>query len=192
LPTDPISLDNAYVFGAPTARVAVVEFADFQCPYCGQFASGSFSDIRAKYVDTGKVRFAFVSFPLEQIHPFALDAAVAADCGSQQGRFWEMHDRLFAGQATLTREAFLAHAQSLHLDLNRFTSCLDKHDTVRMREAEAEGRVLGVTGTPTFFVGSVGKDGRVLVAQRLVGALAVDRFSAVIDPLLARELAESQ
>src|SRR3990172_7564235 len=100
------------------------------------------------------------NFPLESIHPYALKAGEAAECASEQGKYWEMHDRLFANQQTLSELDLLKHARAIGVEHNRFAECLKGATTARIREDVAEGRRLGVQSTPTFFLGEVQANGQ--------------------------------
>src|SRR6266571_4836593 len=111
-----ISLDGAPAMGGPKARVAIVEFGDYQCPYCGQHANQTLPQIVTDYVKTGKVRYFFKDFPIEGLHSQAFRAAEAARCAGAQGKYWEMHDRLLGNQQLLAVNELPGHALSLHLD----------------------------------------------------------------------------
>jgi protein-disulfide isomerase len=186
LPTEPISLQGATIEGKQTARLVIIEYSEFQCPYCGKFAREVMPQLRRDYVETGKVIVAFRHFPLESLHASALGAAGAAECSRQQGRFLEMHDSLFANQSQLRREDLVERARVLKLDLKQFGLCLDGLAAQRVREDQASARALGVTGTPTFFIGALQPDGRVKVAERLTGAQPLAQFRSLLDRLMAQ------
>lgn len=93
---------GSHVKGASSARIGIVEFSDFECPFCGRHAAAVYGELQAKFVNTGKVRYQFRHLPLEQIHPNAKKASEAAECAGDQGKFWEFHDALFANQKALT------------------------------------------------------------------------------------------
>jgi protein-disulfide isomerase len=142
--------DNA--LGAAHARVTVVEYGDFECPNCKQAFPGV-KLLLARF--TGRMRFVFRHFPLEEVHPHALHAALAAEAAGGQGRFWEMHDLLFENQHHLKPHALRAYAERLELDLARFDADMaDEIYLQRVREHQESGRRSGVRGTPTFFVNS--------------------------------------
>jgi protein-disulfide isomerase len=187
VPKEPVSIDGATLKGSNVAPVVVIEYSEFQCPYCGRFALDTLPSLDRSYIATGKVQLAFRHLPLEKIHPFALSAAMTAECAGNQGRFWEMHDLLFRDQRSLGPSSFFPLAKSLGLDAERFRGCLESDETVaqKVRNEAENARALRVTGTPTFFVGRRLGDGKVQVTQRLSGALPPDRFSAVFDQLLA-------
>ena len=139
-----------HVLGAAHAPVTVIEYADFECPNCKQ-AAPAVRMLLERFA--GKVRLAFRHFPLEQAHPHALAAAEAAECAAGQGKFWEMHDLLFANQDHLKPQHLKSYAERLQLDMARYTAEMD--DSVylqRIREHMDGARRSGVRGTPGFFV----------------------------------------
>jgi protein-disulfide isomerase len=184
LPMLPISLDGAQLQGSHAARAVIIEYSDFQCPYCGRFAKLTLPDLRRSYIDTGKVLFAFRHFPLEEIHKFALGAAEAAECAGRQGAFWKMHDLNFADQETLQEDVLAARAQSLGIDVGAFDRCLHGPALEIIRTDLRTGESLDVTGTPTFFLGRPQPDGRVSVVARLVGAVSSTEFHTALDEIL--------
>ena len=105
-----IGIGSAPVIGRADARLTIVEFSDFECPFCGRFNRDTFPQLKSEYIDTGKVRYVFRNFPLERIHPRAMKSAEAGACAHLQGKFWPMHDRLFANQQALTEPDLVAHA----------------------------------------------------------------------------------
>lgn len=184
LPQDPLSLDGAQLDGTRAAQVAIIEFSDFQCPYCGRFARDTWPLIRTSYVETGKVLFAFREFPLESIHKSALQAAEAAECAGQQNAFWKMHDLMFADQTHLEAATLKARAQDSGLDVSRFEECLTGSVDAKVKSDEKTGVGLAVSGTPTFFLGRLQADGRVKVVRRLSGSMPAPDFGAAIDAVL--------
>src|SRR5262245_25723020 len=148
------SLDGTPALGDPNARIVIVEFGDYQCPFCGQHANQVLPQILADYVKSGKIRYFFKDIPVEAIHPQAFKAAEAALCSGEQGKYWEMHDRLFKNQRALTVRELSAHAAVLDLDIGKFQQCLDG-DTyaTQIRKSVQDGLKAGVRGTPTFFIG---------------------------------------
>jgi len=175
--------DGDYTQGLSTARVTVVEFSDFQCPYCYRFFNQTYPGLKRDYVDTGKVKYVFRNFPLE-FHRQARPAALAAECAGSQGKFWEMHDGLFANQKRLGPELYVSLAEELQLDTQIFKTCLAS--SIKRQSLEVETSLaeeLGVRGTPTFFVGKL-KDGHVVNATRIAGAQPLSNFARVIDAML--------
>jgi protein-disulfide isomerase len=184
LPAEPLSLEDATVVGSRQARVAVVEFSDFACPFCGRFAQETLPGLRRKYIDTGQVLFAFRHLPLEAIHPLAFKAAEAAECAGLQRNFWAMHNRLFENPKALDEGSLREHAAAIGLAVDPFLACLKGQMAERVRSDAALARTLQVSGTPTFFIGTVGADRRVTAVERLSGAQPLTAFSATIDRLL--------
>jgi protein-disulfide isomerase len=160
--------------GPSSAPVTLVEFSDFQCPFCQRVAP-TLKQVKQTYGD--KVRVVWKDFPLTQIHPQAFKAGEAAHCAADQGKFWEYHDRLFANQQALQPTDLKKHAADLGLDAAAFGACLDssKHGE-RVRDGVAEGSRLGVNSTPTIYI-----NGRVLS-----GAQPYDVIAAVIDEELSK------
>jgi protein-disulfide isomerase len=160
--------------GSASAPVTLVEFSDFQCPFCQRVAP-TLKQVKEKYGD--KVRVVWKDFPLTQIHPQAFKAGEAAHCAADQGKFWEYHDRLFANQQALQPNDLKKHATDLGLDATAFASCLDTSKYgERVRDGVAEGSRLGVNSTPTIYI-----NGRVLS-----GAQPFETFVSVIDEELSK------
>ena len=144
-----VTADPMRLRGNPDAPVTIVEFSDFQCPYC-QIAQATVKELLEKY--KGKVRLGFRDLPLRQIHPQAQLAAEASRCAAEQGKFWEYHDLLFAGQK-LDTAGLTAHAGNAGLDVERFEGCLKSEKYTPMIENDLQmGMKAGVTGTPAFFI----------------------------------------
>src|SRR4051794_7424651 len=108
-----ISIQGAPARGSADAKVVVIEYSDFQCPYCGKFARETFANVEQKYIAPGRVRYVFRNFPLDESHPKAFKAADAAECANQQGKFWEMHAQLFANQQALDPGDLASHARAV-------------------------------------------------------------------------------
>ena len=160
-------------WGPADARVTVVEFSDFQCPYCGQFKQQTYNQLRAKYGN--KIRFIFRDFPLSAIHPDAEKSAEAANCAKEQGKFWEYHDLLFANQRALSVQNLKQYATNLGLNQAKFNACLDSGQYAQeVASDQADGEANNVRGTPTFFING----------RPLVGAQPFSEFQKVIDPQL--------
>jgi protein-disulfide isomerase len=183
-PATRITLDGKDpVLGNPAAQVAVVEFSDFQCPYCGRFQQDTFAQIKKSYVDTGKVQYVFRDFPLV-LHEQARSAAIAAHCAARQNTYWEMHDALFSQQQRLGPELYKELAAGFHLDAAAFATCLkDPAAAAEVDRDQAYGQSVGVRGTPSFFVGRIEK-GQVVDAKAISGAKPFTVFAQAIDSLL--------
>jgi protein-disulfide isomerase len=152
--TGKLRLEGGYSLGSNDAPVTIVEFTDYQCPYCRTFESTTFAEIRKKYVDTGKVRFVVRDFPLAQMHSDAMQAAEAAHCAGDQGQFWPMHDALFSDSGKLDHKALVDNAEVLKLDLAVFRSCLEsgKHKVEIQNDIQVASS-LQINGTPAFLIG---------------------------------------
>lgn len=158
------------VLGPVDAPVTIIEFADFQCPYCVRHFQETYPLIIAQYGD--QVRFVFKNFPLTSIHPEADPAAQAAECAREQGMFWEYHDLLFGGTLGLGQAAYQGYAAQLGLDVAALNTCLEEGRYAQAVDQDmAQGQQLGVSSTPTFFVNGIA----------LVGAYPFDVFASVID-----------
>jgi protein-disulfide isomerase len=161
-PDLPPGTAQGYVMGLPDARVEITEYADFECPACGDFAAITEPDVRKRLVEAGIARFVFVDHPLTSLHPNALSAHVAAGCADEQGKFWEMHDKLFEHQpdwssqrSSNPRKLFEGYARESGVDLDAWGECYDERRPLpRIMANYDAGRALGVTGTPTFRVGN--------------------------------------
>ena len=164
----------------PRASVAVIEFSDFECPFCGRYALETLPRLKAEFLDSNKLIYEFKNFPLESLHSQARNAATAAECAERQGRFWEMHQWLFANQKTLSADAISARARALSID----DKCLQEMDSEVAKDM-AEGARLNVNSTPTFFLGEVRGDGTVSVRRRIRGAVPYDIFKTEITKLIA-------
>jgi protein-disulfide isomerase len=162
-PNLPALKAEGYLIGSPSAPLEITEFADFECPGCGQFATLTEPDVRAKLVNTGKIRMRFMDFPLP-MHKNTWDASLAAACANDQGKFWEMHDRLFANQAKLSAPELKEHAVAVGLTADTFNQCLDsgKYTAEWKKDSEEAGK-LGLSGTPAFFI-----NGRLLSGAQVI------------------------
>lgn len=180
---DGVRLDDGAVLGDNGATVAIVEFSDYQCPFCYRFYSQTLPRLKQGYIDTGKVKYVFRDFPLN-FHPQARGAAVAARCAGRQGAYWRMHDAIFGNQRRLAPELYAELAADLKLDLEAFNACLtDGGEGQKVEVDFGYGQELGVEGTPTFFVGRL-EDSRLVDARRIVGAQPFSVFARAIDAVL--------
>jgi len=171
--------------GSPEAKVVLTVFSDYQCPYCKRFARETEPLIEARYVDTGKIRIGFRHLPLEQIHPFARGAAIAAECANRQGRFWEMHRLLFDTPDKLSPEAITAKAMQTGLEVVAFEACQSKGDaSARIASDVASAQLLKLTGTPALLVGRLVGD-KIQYLSIFPGAASVEDLSAALDSALA-------
>jgi protein-disulfide isomerase len=160
--------------GKVDAPVTVIEFSDFQCPFCLRVMP-TLKELRAKYGD--RMRLVWKDFPLTQIHPQAFVAAQAGNCAREQGKFWEYHDKLFANQSALQPDSLKKYAADAGLDTAKFNQCLDSSKyEARVEDALTAGNHLGISSTPTLYV-----NGRMIN-----GAQPIEVFESVIDDELAR------
>ncbi|MAS35488.1 MAG: hypothetical protein CL610_15865 [Anaerolineaceae bacterium] len=181
--TDPdarveVSADDDPAHGPADAPVVIIEFSDFNCPYCGRFARETLPLLRENY--DGRIRFVYRDFPI--LGDSSLQAAIAAECADDQGAFWDFHDLLFENQRGFNQEGFIRFSEELALDGEQFVACQNDpatRDEVIADYAEAER--LGVSGTPTFFING----------RRVVGAQPYEVFQGVIDEEFA-SAAEAQ
>jgi protein-disulfide isomerase len=161
------------VLGPETAPITIVEFSDFECPFCEKFARETAPALRRQYGD--KIRWIFVNNPLQSIHPKAYDLALAGECAHEQGLFWEWYDVMFSGQFGTNDEAVVAAGRAIEVDEARFEACYRNADhAAEVATDLKEAQKFYILGTPTFFVNG----------QRLEGALPAEVFAEVIDELL--------
>ncbi|MBR9700669.1 thioredoxin domain-containing protein [Candidatus Woesearchaeota archaeon] len=167
-----IPLGNSPRLGDIEAPVVVVQFSDFECPYCGAFALQSFPIIREKYIDTGQVLFIYKQYPLTRIHLKAYRAALAAACAAEQDSFWEYHDILYENIDALEIGDLQNYASILELDTERFEKCfIGEELKSRVLEEMQAGIDASVTGTPTFFFNG----------RKVTGALSPEAFGAEVE-----------
>jgi protein-disulfide isomerase len=179
-----VSADDDAVLGNPDAPVTIIEFSDFQCPFCRKFYKETLPQIKKDYILTGKAKLVYRDFPLVQIHPGATPAAEGAECAKEQGKFWEMHDVIFdeqekqgSGTIQFTADDVKKWAAKLGLNTSKFNQCLDSEKYKQEVEKDiADGSAAGVTGTPAIFV-----NGRLIV-----GAQPFAAFKVIIDEELKK------
>ncbi|HLC96180.1 MAG TPA: DsbA family protein [Candidatus Nanoarchaeia archaeon] len=166
---------NDPVEGDPNAPVTIIEFSDFECPFCGRFYGDTLGQIRSQYIDTGKVKLVYRDFPLS-FHPNAQKAAESAECANEQGKFWEMHDMLFESGVQGGVATFKQYAANIGLNTATFNSCLDSGKYASETAADMnEGSAAGIRGTPGFII-----NGRLVS-----GAQPFSAFQQVIEAALA-------
>lgn len=176
-PTGPVdvSVDDDAFLGKKDAPVTIVEFSDFQCPFCRNFAKDTLPQLKKEYIDTGKARLVYRDFPLS-FHPGAIPAAQGAECAKEQGKFWEMHDTLFAeqgkqgtGTIQFTVDDIKKWAVQSGVNAAKFNQCLDSGKYKQEVEKDiADGTAAGVSGTPSTFI-----NGRIVVGAQPFSALKV-------------------
>ena len=176
-----LDLGNDPSIGDPNAPVVIVEYSDFECPFCARFWSSTYQQIKNEYIDTGMAQLVFKDFPLDNIHPLATPTAVAANCIYENlgdSEFFDYHDRIFAQQGSLSFDNLQSWALDQGLSQAQLTSCMD--DAASRQEITAdlnEGSGFGITGTPSF----------VINGELLIGAQPYNVFSAAIERALAGE-----
>ena len=158
-----------HVQGAAGAAVTLVEYGDYQCPYCGQ-AYPIVKQLQARM--GAKMRLVFRNFPLAEMHPYAMGAAEVAEAAALQGKFWEMHDRLYEHQDELDPDSLMQHARHLHLDLKKLEDAIRGGGIAERIKADFNGGVRsGVNGTPSFYINGAKFDGNWTVAAEFLAAL---------------------
>jgi len=174
--------------GTNAARVFVIEFSDYECPFCARHAAGVAAEIERKFVVTGKVKHAFVNNPLP-IHANAKLLAATAICSGEQGRYWEMHDALFASMPKSETEILqVAHREMKGLDLEKLQQCLKSPRPTGIIERDLElVKRLGLSGTPSFAVGRLAPTGHIQIHKFVRGAQSANVFEKVIGAVLEAE-----
>lgn len=189
LPPQPvkISLDNDPIRGDPNAPITIIEFSDFQCPFCARFHVQTLPLLLEEYIDAGKVNLVYRDFPIQSIHPNALPAAVAAECANEQGKYWEYHDTLFEKQSAWSGldssgavSTFSQYATDVGLEQQQFDSCLGSGKYLEEVQGDlSDGRDYDITGTPGFFIGN-----DQIGFVKINGAQPFDSFQRIIDAQL--------
>jgi len=182
-----ISMDDDPIIGNPDAPITIVEFSDFQCPFCARFHTQTLPLLLEEYIEQDKVKIVFRDFPIQSIHPNALPASIAAECANDQNKFREMHDVLFEKQNSWNRvetndalSLFSQYASDMQLDQETFDSCLTSGKHIpEIQNDLNDGRDYGVSGTPGFFVGN-----DQIGFVELKGAQPFESFKKVIDAQL--------
>lgn len=174
-PETGLSIENQPVLGNPEAKVTVIEFSDFQCPFCARYTLETYPQIKQAYIDTGKIKMVFKNFPLTSLHDNAEGAAEASECANDQGKFWEYKEKLFQNQQALSAGDLKKSAKDLGLNEDQFNNCFDsKKYSDEVSQDLKSGIEAGVTGTPTFFING----------EKLVGSLPFSEFQRVIEEKL--------
>ncbi|MGI9895599.1 thioredoxin domain-containing protein [Vibrio natriegens] len=173
---------NLPVLGSAEAKIAIIEFSDFQCPYCKRFTDNAFKQIKENFIDTGKVQYVARDFPLN-FHPQAMPAAIVATCSFKQDSYWPMRDMLYTNAKQLGDEFYQKAATDLSLDMQAFTDCLKDQSVADKVEGDLTlGKSLGVRGTPSFLIGRV-ENGELIEPQIVVGAQRYPAFESILNEL---------
>lgn len=181
-----ISVDGEPTKGDKNAKLTLVEFSEFQCPFCGRHVRETYPELEKDYIKTGKVKYVFRDLPLESIHKNAFKASEAAHCAGDQNKYWEMHDRLFANQNSLEPAMLTAHAQAIGVDTKKFQACLDGDKyAADIRKDIAEATKYGITGTPTSVIGfTQPNDPKTIKVVKVIrGAQNISAFKEALDSL---------
>ena len=169
-----VDVSNDPVLGPADAPVTIVEFSDFECPFCSRFARQTAPALRRQYGES--LRWIFVNYPLRSIHPNAYEAALAGECAAEQDRFWPFYDALFSGRYPLSSSGYEDAAREADLDTGRFGACYENADhAAEVALDMKEGEKFYILGTPTFYVNG----------KRMEGAQRPEAFAAVIDSILS-------
>ena len=181
-----VNVEDAPFLGDKNAKVSLIEFTDYQCPFCGRHAKQTLPRIIADYVGPGNLKYIILEAPMESLHPAAWKAAEAAHCAAEQGKYWEMHDQIFANQRAIEQKDLSFYAKVLGLDVAKFDDCLATGKTsVFIRRNRSEAEKAGVEGTPTFFLGVTDPNGStVKTSRKIVGAMPYDDFKDAVEGLL--------
>src|SRR5919106_1473788 len=182
-----VEVAGAAFKGRADAPITIVEFSDYQCPFCARHVMQTIPGLDKEYIETGKVKYVFRNYPIESIHPNAFRAAVAAECANEQQKFWPMHDRLFANQQLLAAAQLPVHATAVGLNASAFQACLvsGKFDA-KIRKDMNDAVAIGITGTPGFAIGKTNGSNPIRVEAFIPGARAFAGFKSELDRLLAQ------
>ena len=184
--TAKVAIAGAPTLGRADAPVTIVEFSDFECPFCQRHFAQTWPEIKRDYVDTGKVRYVYLDFPLEQIHFKARKAAEAAHCAAEQGKFWEMHDLLFAQNGNLDVGQYVNYAKKLGLEVFAFDLCLGSgKQSAKINRNLASGTSIGVNATPSFIIAKTERGDIVSGGNIITGAQPYEQFRQAIEQALA-------
>jgi protein-disulfide isomerase len=191
-PPEKISIAARPARGSETARIVMVEFSDYQCPFCALFFRQTLPQLDQDYIKTGKIKYVFNNVPLDNLHPAAFKAAEAAECAGDQSRFWEMHDKIFANPRALSATDLSGYAKAVGVDLPQFSQCLESgKNAPSIKEGLALAERLGVDGTPTFVIALSDaknpRDPNIKVLGIISGAQPFSVFKSALDKALAMQ-----
>ncbi len=179
-----VAIGHLPTLGAKDAKVTVIDFSDPQCPFCERFENNTYPQLFDTYIKTNKIKFAYRHYPLNSIHPNAQKASEALECANEQNKFWEYQKLIFKNQSTWSSQpltdainSFTGYAGELNLNTDQFRSCLDTNKyEENVQKDITEGNLVGVDGTPTFFING----------QRLVGAQPFAQIQQLIEQELKK------
>jgi protein-disulfide isomerase len=187
-----LGVADARFKGAKDAPVTVIEYFDYQCPFCARHVRQTLPQIDRDFIATGKAKYVLRDFPIESLHPQAFKGHEASRCAAEQGKLWEMHERLIANQRAMAPDNLFEHADALGLNAAQFRQCLEagKH-AAAVRADMAEAGRLGISGTPTFLIArTVDEGARAQVVGLIRGAQPYERFKEAIETVL-RDIAKA-
>ncbi|MHA7733794.1 DsbA family protein [Nitrosopumilus sp. S6] len=184
-----VSIDDDPMKGDPNAPITIIEFSDYECPFCGRFYANTLPLIEENYINTGKVNFVYRDFPIQSIHPNAVPAAMAAECADDQEMFWPYHDMIFENKSTWEKlgrvnllNEFVQYATILELNIEEFSLCLESNKHLdEVRNDLQDGQSYGVDGTPGFFIGN-NENGFIKVS----GAKPYQIFEEILEGMMAQ------
>ena len=176
------STTEGVALGSKKAPLVLIEFTDYQCPYCKRFYDTTFAELKKNYIDTGKLRFISRNLPLP-FHKHAEDAALAAACANDQGKYWQMRQSIFANPQQLQPENLSVYARDNGLSVKRFDMCMEKKTHIKKIQKDmADARAIGISGTPSFVLAR--NSGKIVEGEKVVGAQPFAAFSHHIESLL--------
>ena len=178
--SEPVTVTNLALLGDRSARVGMVMFSCFECPYSAQFARSVWPEVKTRLVESGSLLVAFDNLPLPG-HKNALKAAQSAECARQQGLFWPVHDRFFSGDVSLDRLGMWDELSALGLRMDRFKECINGPITARIDEEANVALSLGVQKTPAFAIGPVLPDGRIQPKVLLQGLRSFNDIKSAVE-----------
>lgn len=184
-----VSVDDDPMKGNPDAPITIIEFSDYECPFCGKFYTDTLPLIEENYINTGKVNFVYRDFPIQSIHPNAVPTAMAAECADDQEMFWPYHDMIFENKRTWEKQRgqslvneLVQYAVVLGLDAEEFTVCLESNKHLdEVRNDLQDGQSYGISGTPGFFIGN-DNSGYIKIS----GAKPYQTFVEILEGMLAQ------
>jgi protein-disulfide isomerase len=177
-----LNTQGGEMLGSKSAPLTIVEFTDYQCPFCQRFHTTAFADLKKNYIDTGKVRFYSRDLPLDSMHPNAMRAAQSARCAGEQGQFWALRDIMGANPGQLDMNSIMADAASLKMDTAKFKACVESDKYKQAIQTDVlEAMKIGADGTPTFVVGKSTPEG--VDGEVMVGAMPYEVFDRKLKSL---------
>jgi protein-disulfide isomerase len=181
-----LTLGTAPSRGRADAPLVLVEFSDYECPFCIRHFTQTMPELDREYISTGKLRYVFMDYPIDQLHPAALKAHEAARCAGEQGKFWDLHNKLFSPAGTHGVDRLKSLAGEIGVDRGKFDPCLDSGKMqVPVRASIARAEQLGADGTPQMYLGVADANGSFRIIRSIRGAVPFPQIKQAIDALLA-------